>query len=408
VRLVTHLESVPGALPEAYHVQQYFERVGDITMNSIKKYYMCILKEVAADLYPSIHEYLKTTRRPMFGGGPGAPTLTKHQSVDSGLGRGVKDPPEFSRTVSSGPGVGGPPSTPHRGVSGPVTTTVPHRGVQLTTSDAHTLTDGPTIYLVEDVTRMGIFYAQNSHIPIQILDGIMQRIEQNGQIQKRMEVLMKSLDDMLGKEADKERKMNNDVLKPEAKRLMTSIESLRGNIQLLSIGAKYTPNTRPHQQQWVGTAVDFVENAFVPSVDDASILKIMELDVDARMKLLLLMGIGVFDSMTVQSKDPGTSAYVEVMKRLASQQQLFLIIASSDYIYGTNYQLCHGFLGKDLRNMTQQKIIQAMGRIGRNHVQQEYTVRFRDETLITQLFLPATSNLEAENMCRLLVAAAQS
>ena len=27
-------------------------------------------------------------------------------------------------------------------------------------------------------------------------------------------------------------------------------------------------------------------------------------------------------------------------------------------------------------NMTQQKIIQAMGRIGRNKIQQEYTIRF--------------------------------
>jgi len=118
--------------------------------------------------------------------------------------------------------------------------------------------------------------------------------------------------------------------------------------------------------------------------------------------LLLLMGIGVFDSATVQSRDPAVASYLEIVKRLASQQQLFLIVASSDYIYGTNYQLCHGFLGKDLQNMTQQKIIQAMGRIGRNHIQQEYTVRFRDEHLISRLFLPVASNIEAVNMCKLL------
>jgi hypothetical protein len=36
------------------------------------------------------------------------------------------------------------------------------------------------------------------------------------------------------------------------------------------------------------------------------------------------------------------------MKKLADEQKLYMIIASSDYIYGTNYQFCHGFLSKDL------------------------------------------------------------
>ena len=51
--------------------------------------------------------------------------------------------------------------------------------------------------------------------------------------------------------------------------------------------------------------------------------------------------------------------------------------------------------------MTQQKIIQAMGRIGRNKVQQEYTIRFRDDEIMMRLFQPVTHNLEAINMSRL-------
>ena len=96
---------------------------------------------------------------------------------------------------------------------------------------------------------------------------------------------------------------------------------------------------------------------------------------------------------------------MEIMKRLSQEQKLYLIIASSDYIYGTNYQLCHAFLGKDLLNMTQQKIIQAMGRVGRRQVQQEYTVRFRDNKLLYKLFLPneEEQNLEAKNISTLLV-----
>jgi hypothetical protein len=51
--------------------------------------------------------------------------------------------------------------------------------------------------------------------------------------------------------------------------------------------------------------------------------------------------------------------------------------------------------------MTQQKIIQAMGRIGRNKIQQEYTIRFRDDSILMRLFEPVSENLEAINMSKL-------
>jgi len=93
---------------------------------------------------------------------------------------------------------------------------------------------------------------------------------------------------------------------------------------------------------------------------------------------------------------------MEIMKRLADEQRLFIIIADTDYIYGTNYQFCHGMIGKDLTKMTQQKTLQAMGRIGRNNVQQDYTIRFRDDDMIKRLLETPEYNLEAVNMCKLL------
>jgi len=83
------------------------------------------------------------------------------------------------------------------------------------------------------------------------------------------------------------------------------------------------------------------------------------------------------------------------MKTLADNQQLYLIIAESDYIYGTNYQLCHGYLSKDLI-LTQEKIIQALGRIGRSNIQQQYSVRFRDDGHINMLFRNITSEEKPE------------
>jgi hypothetical protein len=57
-------------------------------------------------------------------------------------------------------------------------------------------------------------------------------------------------------------------------------------------------------------------------------------------------------------------------------------------------------LSKDL-NLTHEKVIQAMGRIGRNNIQQTYTVRFRDDTQILKLFTSATDKPEIRNMNRL-------
>ena len=51
--------------------------------------------------------------------------------------------------------------------------------------------------------------------------------------------------------------------------------------------------------------------------------------------------------------------------------------------------------------MTQQKTIQAMGRIGRNKMQQEYTIRFRDDNMLYQLFKAPVENKEANVMNRL-------
>jgi hypothetical protein len=51
--------------------------------------------------------------------------------------------------------------------------------------------------------------------------------------------------------------------------------------------------------------------------------------------------------------------------------------------------------------MTQQKIIQALGRIGRNNIQQEYSVRFREDNMLLSLFLPSGKNMEALKMSML-------
>ena len=134
--------------------------------------------------------------------------------------------------------------------------------------------------------------------------------------------------------------------------------------------------------------------AFTSNIDEHTVNEIMSLNgINDSWKILLLMGIGVFINHE-------NIKYTEIMKKMADEQKLYMIIASSDYIYGTNYQFCHGYLSKDL-DLTQEKIIQGMGRIGRNNIQQTYTVRFRDDAQISKLFTSETEKPEIINMNKL-------
>jgi hypothetical protein len=167
------------------------------------------------------------------------------------------------------------------------------------------------------------------------------------------------------------------------------VNSLRALIKRASLNDAFVPNKKTHIDRWAPDAT--ISNAFTSTIDDQVVTDIMALNgVDNLWKVLLMMGIGVFinhDNIT----------YTEIMKKLADEQKLYMIIASSDYIYGTNYQFCHGFLSKDLE-LTQEKVIQAMGRIGRNNIQQTYTVRFRDDSQIAKLFTSETEKPEVRNM----------
>ena len=329
-------EIAPLYIKEQYKVMNYFTNISELTMDKVKIYYLKVLKQIQSSQWEEIY----------------------HLSM--------KKKDEIKR----------------------------HIGIEFTTIDAHTLTDGPSIFIAEDVKKIGSFYIQHTKIPSCIYNEIMEKIGINNGIQKKMDQLMRTLDDTMGNEIDKEKKMKKEIFNPEVKRILDSIDVLRNTIKMIALTSKYIPNTKQHQELWVPNK-QIIENAFIPFIDETTIREIMELELNDKVKILLLLGIGIFDIVNTNI------SYMEIMKRLATEQKLFIIIASSDYIYGTNYQLCHGILGKDLLHMTQQKTIQAMGRIGRGNIQQTYTVRFRDNVLLKSLFQPSLHNREAQNISKL-------
>lgn len=373
IRFIIYINQHPNAIPDTYKIDTYFDGdIANITMHSIKLYYLECIRRMSGSLWNSeIFKRLVNTQ----------PLALDHafQKIHSVDSTNVKSSEPIARSHS----------VANYGNSAEN----PALGIMITTADAHTLTDGPTIYLAEDIRKIGLFCLQQTKIPERTLSGLLEKIEHNNQIQKKLDGLDKQLEDKLGKEVDKSKKMEREQFSGEVRNIMNNINGLRGQIRSVEMDPVYIPNTATHQQLWTKSQ-ELVKNAFVPRINESIVKEIMMTDVDTQMKMLLLLGVGMFDKNTDKN-------YMEIMKRLADEQKLFIIIASSDYIYGTNYQFCHGFIGKDLQNMTQQKIIQAMGRIGRNNIQQDYSIRFRDDDILASLFMPAKENREAIVMSRL-------
>ena len=269
--------------------------------------------------------------------------------------------------------------------------------VNIVTSDAHTLTDGPTIFLADDIHKIAQFYIQSAKIPGYVLKEVMDKIVFNRNLHEQIKVLEKDLEDATTSTTSdgtkKDKTTRDDKLTPELKEKKQKLNTLNSSIQTIILTPTYVPNTRDHLYKYAAKMEH--TNAFTCDISEETVEQIMRImDVEDYWKLLLLMGIGVF-------AEHKSVRYTEVMKKLAQDQKLFMIIASSDYIYGTNYQFCHGYIGKDLGDMTQEKCIQSMGRVGRNKLQQNYSVRFRDNALIHKLFHRDDNKPEVENMNRL-------
>jgi hypothetical protein len=378
-----------------------FQKIEDITMSSIKIYYLELLEEIIVTQPHSwekiyLHFNLLKEKRIQsnsFVDANGIP-IRKSSSLNIMFSRVEEKPLTRTMSVSSLD----PPKEEQP-------------GIYVTTKDAFTLTDGPTIFLTNDVEKIAKFYIQQSNIPSQVMKDILNKISVNNTITEKITDLEQELEllteknnqsttndestDKKSKKKDSKVKLASDT-NADGKniaRLESEIERYKNMIQSVQLNETFVPNKILHLKKWFSHKIT---NTFTSDIDESVIIEIMMLkDVDDSWKVLLLMGIGVF------TNHPSIT-YTEIIKRLASQQKLYMIIASSDYIYGTNYQFCHGYLSKDL-SITQEKIIQAFGRIGRNNIQQEYTIRLRDDSQVEKLFYKEINKPEVINMSKLFV-----
>ena len=368
-----------------------FMSVEEITMQTIKMYYLKTLKNILPNAWLQIHSHFSQIRTKKIQHNttvdPKGNPLQKVSSIGPGISLS-KPTGDIVRTQSEQI----LPSNNNSNEPPPGSS-----AIYVTTKDAYTLTDGPTIFLANDVTKIAKFCIQQSNIPASVMKDIQDKLDYNNEIIEKTTLIQAELEcaqeqitkktsgsgasNNFSKDSKKKNKVAGDMIDKsqdkEIVKLREQLILLNGMIKSATMNDLFIPNRNAHKEKWAKN-MD-AGNAFTSSVDEDYITSIMSLsDVDDSWKVLLLLGIGVFT-------EHKSSAYTEIMKKLADTQKLYLIIADSDYIYGTNYQFCHGYLSKDLK-LTQEKIIQALGRIGRNNIQQEYSARFRDDEQITTLF----------------------
>ena len=315
-------------IKERYLIENYFDNIEDISVIGLKQYYLILLENIR-DKYNKIYEYFKKNRKKRF-----------------------------------------------------------KSNIFVTTHDSHTLTDGPTIFIANDVEKIANFCLQSANIPQDVLDKILENININEKIKRQIELCEKQINNHEKKDDGKEKKERRD---PKKKAKTDMMEGLYSKLKRIELDSVYVPNSFSHRQKW---SDEEITNTFTSHIDEDVVEKIMLLRVEKIWKILLMMGIGVF-------RLHDCVEYVEIMKKLAQEQKLYLIIASSDYIYGTNYQFCHGYLSKDLANLTQEKMIQAFGRIGRSNTRYDYSIRLRDDIFIHKLLSKMDNKREVMNMNRL-------
>jgi hypothetical protein len=411
-------------VPERFRVENYFESLDDINMKNIKMYYIKLLKSITPTMWESIYTEFKNMRVPQLiennsvdlkgnriplkqnSLGPGSASSSNNATLNlSGqpLKRSITDTSLITRTA------------PGLGLSASVSKTVGTSAIYVTTKDAYTLTDGPTIFICDDIEKIAKFCIQQANIPSLVMDDLMKKIEYNNVLNKKIDELEKDVDYLKeaeeakltsspdvgagnkGKSLKNVRKFNReadnvDNSKGQVARLTREIETFRQMIKNVSLNETFVPNKLHHVKKWAETiGVDVASKAFTSNIEESVVNDIMLLNgIEDTWKILLMMGIGVFINHE-------NIRYTEIMKKMADEQRLYLIIASSDYIYGTNYQFCHGYISKGM-NLTQEKIIQAMGRIGRNNIQQTYSLRFRDDEQIMKIFTADAEKPEIINM----------
>ena len=269
-------------------------------------------------------------------------------------------------------------------------------GTNFVSDHAHGLKYGPSIYLTQDYMNVIKFSIHKSNIPKNSLTDIQKNIESNDRIQTRINELENTLTSLLNdKFGDKEDVKNNSR---EIQKIQDDINRLHKKILPITLPYEYIPNTKSHFERFHST--DFHNsNAFSSSLDDDSNRLIMNLDIDPNSSWHFYWVLGYFWTRKIFDEQD----YTIYQTQLKSWQNLddFSLSLQTPITYSESIINSHCYLGKDIKNITHEKIIQSIGRVGRKSQNSVFTFRFRNKEHINKFF-DLSSGIETTNMNRLL------
>ena len=162
-------------IPPLYHIENYFNEINNITVNSIKEYYLLIFNKIKSDDWPTIYDAL----------------ITREKVFES--------------------------------------------NIYIATKDAYTLTDGPTIYITNEVAKIAKFCFQTTKISASLLESIEQIIRNNESLNNKIMKLEKSMDK--NAEKNQEKKQKDEFTNS----LQAQLFALESQIQEVTIPSVYIP-----------------------------------------------------------------------------------------------------------------------------------------------------------------------
>jgi hypothetical protein len=189
VKFIHYLDTSGLIEDDRFKISIKYENLSEMTMNNIKIHYLELLERILPQHFEQIYTHFNTIRTKKF--------------------------------VSS---------------------------IHVATKDAHTLTDGPTIFLADDVEKISKFILQNTKIPEQVISDMMTAIEHNDKVLKVLKQKEQQLEDSLGNEVEKEHKMTRERITPEQRNLRNDIDGLYKLVKTIALNELFVPNKLAHMQ----------------------------------------------------------------------------------------------------------------------------------------------------------------
>ena len=243
-------------------------------------------------------------------------------------------------------------------------------GPELTSRHAKSIVNGPCLFITENPQIIVKYLNKISKIDKSILNIIQQNIEFNHGLKSKIDQIEREISFELESknvnddESTKHNDSSSSKLSQSIEKKQSMVEQLQKKFKTISLPFSCIPNTLDHYDRFRSDGEDgyHESDVFTSSLDNETIEKIMKLDISIEYKILCLQGIGIINR---EYNNEDYSIYENIIKELMDDKRLFVAIVNSDYIYGVNYQFSHCYLAKDIEDISHEKIIQSIGRVGR-------------------------------------------